>query len=77
MKNELEINIVNTNLDRKEYIPPLIDILADNFRYSDIGSGAYGYQSDKEVEKINKEIIDICSIISTKILELHKLINGK
>lgn len=56
--------------------PPMIEIESDLFRYSNTGVGYHGIQSVEEIADVEGKIKGLCSDISDKLLELHKIINN-
>jgi hypothetical protein len=56
--------------------PPMIEIESDLFRYSNTGTGYHGIISVEEIADVEGKIKGLCSDISDKLLELHKIINN-
>lgn len=60
----------------KVFNPLIIVIESDLFRYSNSGIGYHGIQTLEEIADIEGKIKGLCSDISDKLLELHKIINN-
>ncbi|MEI8205058.1 MAG: hypothetical protein WCH34_18715 [Bacteroidota bacterium] len=76
MKSEKDLKDirVSTFSNGNRWKTPVLDIACASFLYSACAPNVAGIQYDSQIEN-QEEIENLCSEISLKVYELHKLIN--